>query len=198
MFCNRCGAQIPDGSSQCPHCGQNLAFNQAMNSMNNFFRQAEGQFTEAANDVRNQFNNNGGGRMPGQRLQTDRDIVMYIVLSIVTCGIYGYYFIYKMAYDVNIACYGDGQETGGLVQFILLSFVTCGIYAYYWYYCLGNRLQQNAPRYGLQFQENGTTILMWCIIGMVICGIGQFVGMYFLMKNTNAICDAYNRYNGLY
>ena len=37
----------------------------------------------------------------GQPLKTDRSLVSYILLSIITCGIYSYYFIYKMAYDVN-------------------------------------------------------------------------------------------------
>ena len=51
----------------------------------------------------------------------------------------------------------------------------------------------NAPRYGLSFQENGTTILLWYLIGLLLCGIGPYVAMHFLIKNTNAICDAYNR-----
>ena len=59
----------------------------------------------------------------------------------------------------------DGDSTPGLAAFILLSFVTCGFYALYWYYKIGNRLQANAPRYGLMFQENGTTVLMWQIVG---------------------------------
>ncbi len=137
----------------------------------------------------------GGGSYTYQAgpLKTDRSLVAYILLSIVTCGIYGYYFLYSMARDVNIACEGDGQKTPGLLPFILLSFITCGFYALYWYYCLANRLAANAPRYGLSFQENGTTILLWYLIGLLLCGIGPYVAMHFLIKNTNAICDAYNR-----
>lgn len=125
-------------------------------------------------------------------LKTDRSLVPYILLSIITCGIYSYYFIYKMAKDVNVACYGDGKETAGLVKFILLSIITCSIYAWFWYYNLANRLQENAPRYGLSFTENGTTVLLWLIVGSCLCGIGAFVAMHILIKNTNAICAAYN------
>lgn len=132
-----------------------------------------------------------------QRLKTDRGLASYILLTIITCGIYSYYFIWQMAHDVNIACEGDGESTSGLAAFILLSIVTCGIYAWVWYYKLGNRLCNNAGRYGLQFQENGTTVLMWLLLGSLICGIGQFVAMNILIKNTNAICNAYNRYNGI-
>ena len=102
-----------------------------------------------------------------------------------------------MAHDINIASEGDGESTPGLVAFILLSIITCGIYAWYWYYKLGNRLAANAARYGVMIQENGTTVLMWCILGMLICGLGQFVAMYILIKNSNLICSAYNRTHGL-
>lgn len=116
---------------------------------------------------------------------------------LITCGIYSYYFIYKMAKDINVACDGDGETTQGLVAFIVLSTITCGIYAWIWYYKLGNRLAANAPRYNLVFQENGTTILMWLIFGSLLCGIGPFVAMNILIKNSNQICAAYNRNMGL-
>ena len=146
------------------------------------------------------YQNNGGQTPPpyrGEKLKDDRGLASYIILSIITCGIYGYYFIYKMAHDVNIACDGDGENTSGLEAFILLSMITCGIYAWYWYYKLGNRLANNAGRYGLGIQENGTTVLMWCIFGTLICGIGPFIAMYILIKNSNMICNAYNRTHGL-
>ena len=138
------------------------------------------------------------GPAPVYPLKTDRSLVAYILLNIITCGIYGYYFLYTMARDVNIVCSGDGKKTGGLAAFILLSIITCGFYALYWYYSLGNRLASNAPRYGLNFQENGTTVLLWYLVGALLCGIGPYVAMHFLIRNTNSICSAYNQANGLY
>lgn len=137
----------------------------------------------------------GGGAYSYQTgpLKTDRSLVAYILLNIVTCGIYGYYFLYTLARDVNTVCEGDGERTPGLLPFILLSIVTCGFYALYWYYCVANRLAANGPRYGLNIQENGTTILLWYLLGLLLCGIGPYVAMFFLIKNTNRICDAYNR-----
>lgn len=132
-----------------------------------------------------------------RRIQTDRNIVVYILLNIITLGIYGYYFIYKLAQDVNEMCKDDGQKTGGLAAFILLSFVTFGIYAYYWYYQVANRLQANAPKYGITVTESGAVILLWCLIGLLVCGVGPLVAMYLIIKNTNAMADAYNRMNGL-
>ena len=79
-----------------------------------------------------------------------------------------------------------------LIGWLLLSLVTCGFYAYYWYYKIGNRLQANAPRYGLMFQENGTTVLMWQIVGALLCGLGPIFAMNIIIKNTNAMATAYN------
>lgn len=121
-----------------------------------------------------------------------RSLVTLILLSIITCGIYGIVFWYQWTEDVNKMCQGDGQDSSNYIVVILLSMVTCGIYGLYWYYKMGNRLQQNAPRYGMAFSENGTSVLLWMVIGSLLCGIGAFVAMYILIKNTNSLANAYN------
>lgn len=130
-------------------------------------------------------------------MKTDRSIVVYILLTLVTCGIYGWYFIYCLARDVNTVCAGDGQNTSGLGMYILLSIVTCGIYPIIWMYGLGNRLAANATRYGMSFQENGSTVLLWYLVGMLLCGIGPLVAMNIVINNTNSLCTAYNIRNGV-
>ena len=203
MYCKNCGKPIPDNTKFCPYCGTQFSsaesFSKAANDM---FNSTEKELGSAINEVRQSFNgsnpNSVQGYYNGEKLKDDRGLISYILLNLITCGIYGYYFLYKMAHDVNIACEGDGQSTAGLVQFIVLSFITCGIYSWYWYYKLGNRLAANAPKYGMNFQENGTTVLLWLLFGLLLCGIGPFIAMYILIKNSNMICNAYNRAHGFY
>lgn len=128
-------------------------------------------------------------------LNTNRSLIKLILLNIVTCGIYSWIFTYKLVEDVNVACDGDGENTAGLVALIVLSTVTCGIYGFVWYYKLGNRLQVNARRYGMEFPENGTTVLLWLLLGSWLCGFGALFAMHIIIKNTNLICTAYNNYN---
>lgn len=128
-------------------------------------------------------------------VKEDRRLGKYILLSICTCGVYAWYFIYTMAQDANILCEGDGKKTPGLFSFILLTIATCGIYAIYWEYSLGNRLAKHAPRYGMNFQENGTTVLLWNIFGSLLCGIGHFVATNILIKNMNTLAHQYNKAN---
>jgi Domain of unknown function (DUF4234) len=128
-------------------------------------------------------------------INSNRGLLKYIIFTILTLGIYSFWFIYKLAQDINTICDGDGKNTGGLFKFIFLSIITFGIYAWFWYYNLGNRLAVNAPRYNLFFSENGTTVLLWQVFGIIICGIGPFVAMHILIKNTNALASAYNAQN---
>ena len=102
-------------------------------------------------------------------VKQNRSLIAYICLSLITCGIYGFYFTYSIARDMNIMCAGDGKKTGGLIAYILLSIITFGIYNLWWQYQIGNRLQNNAPRYGLSFTENGTTVLLWDLVGIFLC-----------------------------
>lgn len=200
MFCTKCGKQISESTKFCPYCGADCSYSKdIVNQANNVFDKVEQELGSAFNEVKqsvggsNNMHSNGNVR----RLKDDRGLVSYILLTFITCGIYGYYFIYKLASDVNVACDGDGENTTGLAAFILLSIVTCGIYAWVWYYKLGNRLASNGPRYGVTITENGTTVLMWQIFGVLMCGIGPFIAMNILIKNSNKICNAYNRANGL-
>lgn len=207
MFCKKCGTDLGD-SKFCPNCGtaaDGSFVEKVSSAAESIFDKTEDELKSAFQDVAgsnnpNQGSYSGNSGTPVYRhpLKTDRGLLTYILLSIITFGIYSYYFIYKIAADVNVACEGDGKKTGGLIQFIVLSFITCSIYSWIWYYSLGNRLAENAPRYNIHFQENGTTVLLWLIFGSLICGIGPFIAMYILIKNTNAICAAYNQRNGLY
>ena len=121
-----------------------------------------------------------------------RGLVGLIIFSIITFGIYGLYWIHKLAKDVNAICEGDGKKTGGLLKYILLGFITFGIYDMVWVYMLGDRLQDNAPKYSLSFKESGGAILLWLLLGSFII-VGPFIALYIIIKNTNALADEYNR-----
>ena len=121
-----------------------------------------------------------------------RSLVVLILLSIVTFGIYGLYWIHKLAKDVNVICEGDGKKTSGLLVYILLGIITFGIYSLIWVYMLGDRLQDNAQKYNITIKEGGGIVLLWLILGTFII-VGPFIALYIIIKNTNALADEYNK-----
>lgn len=121
-----------------------------------------------------------------------RDYLIMVLLTFITCGIYGIFFWYSYSEDMNKVCNGDGKETKNFLIVILLSIITCGIYYWIWVYNLGNRLSENAPRYGHKFNEDGTTILLWMLLGSLLCGLGTLYAQYLLVRNMNSIAASYN------
>lgn len=67
-----------------------------------------------------------------------KDIVISILLSIFTCGIYLFIWFISLVDDFNKVTDSEGEQSG-LVVF-LLGFITCGIYPIYWYYKAGNKI----------------------------------------------------------
>ena len=94
-----------------------------------------------------------------------RSVGLCIVLSIVTCGIYGLYWLYCMAEDANPLISRANAASGGMV--LLFSIITCGIYEYYWLYRSGEDLDRlRVDRGGLP----GHLGLLYLLLA--ICGVG--------------------------
>lgn len=130
---------------------------------------------------------------PGTRMiSTNRGLFKYIIFTILTFGIYSIFFIHSLAKDVNEMCKEDNDKVGGIFAYMILTVLTCGIYPIYWEYKIANRLQANGYRYGVIFSESGTNILLWTLLGIFICGIGPFIAMNIIIKNTNRLAQAYN------
>ena len=224
MFCPNCGTHIPDDSKFCPNCGATVG-TQANTPYDGGYQQyggpvppqggpvpPQGDYQSYEQDqysgyygaqtdyyaTQNSYSTAAPNPQAQGALRIDRDIIVYVLLTIVTCGIYSYWYVYQLAQHTNTICYEDGEETPGLGIYLLLSIVTCGIYSYYWTYKLAERLQQNGPRYGVEIREGGSDVLIWLILGLFTCSICSFVGMNFIIKNINALSDAYNRVNGYY
>ena len=123
-----------------------------------------------------------------------RSLLLLIIFSIITFGIYAFYWYYKLAKDVNMICEGDGKKTAGLVKLLLLSLITFGIYFMIWLYMLGDRLQDNSNKYGVAVKESGGSVLLWYVLGAFII-IGPFISYYIIIKNTNALAEEYNKKN---
>ena len=109
-------------------------------------------------------------------VKDNRSFWVYLLLSIVTCGLYSIYFWYVYVEDLNTIFYGDGEDSPNYIIVLLLSWVTCGIYGVYWRYKQANRMyRESYDRYGVMIEENGSAILLWTLLGYLTGGIGQLL-----------------------
>ena len=63
---------------------------------------------------------------------TKRDILLVLLFSILTCGIYTIYWYYQTTYELNLS--EEKEPLTNYIVAILLSIITCGIYGIYWSY----------------------------------------------------------------
>lgn len=112
-----------------------------------------------------------------------RGIGMSLLLTLVTCGIYGIYWLYCMVRDVNTLAMSQNKETSaeaGMV--VLLSIVTCGIYLIYYFYKAGKILSSLSYKNGMHPNDDG-------IIMMVLSILGLSLVSYCILQNTiNEAC----------
>lgn len=101
-----------------------------------------------------------------------RDIAMTIILSVITCGIYGIYWFVMLNDEINTVT-GDSEAPTGGVAF-LLTLVTCGIYGYYWMYKMGEKLDRH---YISQGMPNGSRGILYLILSFFGLGIISYALM---------------------
>lgn len=110
-----------------------------------------------------------------------RDLAVGIILSIVTCGIYGLYWMYCLTEDSNTAS-GDHSMSGGLA--IVLTIITCNIYGIYWAYKMGQNLKTAKDVRGLPADDRSVIYLILAIFGL------QIVNYALMQDDLNKMADA--------
>ena len=98
-----------------------------------------------------------------------RSIAMCIILSLVTCGIYGIYWFVVLTDDANTLLPDNKglNNTSGGVAF-LLSLVTCGIYGLYWAYKQGEKIDEAKTAREIMSSNSGIIYLLLTIFGFGI------------------------------
>ena len=94
-----------------------------------------------------------------------RNLAMCIVLSIVTCGIYGIYWMYLLAKDFDDMQTQERVTTTPVVT-VLLGYVTCSIYLIFAFYKWGKAMPEINARYGRPPEDKSMLYLLLCIFGL--------------------------------
>ncbi|MEF2243663.1 MULTISPECIES: DUF4234 domain-containing protein [unclassified Paenibacillus] len=94
-----------------------------------------------------------------------RNIALCIVLTFITCGIYGIYWFIVLTNDIGKVS-NDPSFTGG--KHFLLTIVTCGIWSFIWSYQVGKHIAHAQYHRGYQPTDNSAVYLILTIFGLGI------------------------------
>ncbi len=131
---------------------------------------------------------------PVAQLKTNRSLLKYILLSIITFGIYSIVVMSGISTDINtIASRYDGKKTMHfcLVVFIF-SWLTLGIVPLVWYHKISARIGTELTRRGIDYSFGAGTFWGWGVLGTIIL-VGPFIYMHKLLNSMNLLCDDFNQ-----
>ncbi len=117
-----------------------------------------------------------------------RKIAKYVLLQIVTLGIYGLFFWSDWTEDLNKMCEDDDKESANYILVFLLDIFSLGIYSFIWNYTQAERMYRKAPQYGIELKHGGSYVLL---LRTVLFFLPVF-GSVERIKSFNALAVAYN------
>lgn len=125
----------------------------------------------------------GGGPLTPQASQVlkERSGVTVLLLTFVTCGIYGLIWKYQTTDELRIAS-GDESIKPGLD--LVLAFVTCGIWAIYTDYRNAKKLNDMLRALGSSRSDQSTIIILLWVFGL------GFASIFLLQEEFNALAKA--------
>lgn len=133
--------------------------------------------------------------MPRQQYNMDRSFWVWVLLNIITFGIYGIVMMYFITKDVNEICSPrDGKHTYSyLLMVFVFSWLTLGIYPLVWWHMFSNRLGDALQSRGYNRKVSAGSFWGWNVLGALII-VGPFIYLYKLLDAVNTLCaDANNR-----
>lgn len=130
---------------------------------------------------------------PTYQLKTNRGLLKYILLGIITFGIYPLVVYSCISTDINvIASRYDGKKT---MHYCLLAFVfswlTFGIAPIVWIHRVCARIGNELKRRGISYSFGAGSFWGWGVLGSFI-GIGPLVFTHKLLKSMNLLSADYN------
>lgn len=126
-------------------------------------------------------------------LRTNRGMVKFFLLSLITFGIYAIVALSNVSEDINqVASPRDGKHTMHYcLIFFIFSWLTCGIAPLVWMHRLCNRMGDELKARELPYSIDAMTFWGWGFLGSLIV-VGPFVFYHKFFKAMNLINKDYN------
>lgn len=226
MLCPKCGSQVYDNAKFCNSCGSSInnvssdnkggllsiKKEQKTNSNDN---NEKSNISYTINDIKQSENSSNNDNdiniievYPDNKendysnIKKNRNFIIYLILTIITSGLYTIYFWHKFIKDMNIIC-GEEGESPNIILVLIFSCMTFGIYYLYWIYKHSERIKNTAASYNVVIKQSSKSILLLTIAGTIFSfvfsvlfetiftlGFGILLGQYFMITNFNKLTNA--------
>lgn len=137
-YCPNCGSKLEENQTFCSKCGTKIGENTT---------------------IVNNYNTTSYAR------PQERNIAIAVILSIVTCGIYGLYWLVKMTDEAKQI---SGSVNASGILTIVYTLLTCGIYFIYWNYKMGKNMYEAGRQHNKNISDNSILYLVLSIFGLSI------------------------------
>ena len=94
-----------------------------------------------------------------------RSVAMVIILTLITFGIYGLYWMYAITGELSHAT-NDPNFSGA--KALIFLFLTFGIYGLFWYYIVGQKMAEMQRQHNMLIKDNG---VLYIVLAIFVLGI---------------------------
>lgn len=191
-FCSNCGAPIEEGQRFCANCGTPVA---APITRENTQPEQEAVNPEAASQQENINPENAfqteneqpenfaqqenpqpetqqvmipqpvSGKFPIRK----RSLATCIILSLITCGIYGLYWYYCLIEDMRTVT-GE-QEDMSPAMTVFVTVITCGVYGWIWLYRAGDKIDKLRQARG---ESSSSLAIIYALLAVMALSIVDY------------------------
>lgn len=125
-------------------------------------------------------------------MQANFSLPKFILLSLITFGIYGIYTFAKMGNCLDLAASKyDGKKTMSFwLVFFLVGPITLEIGTLVWFHKFSGRLGRELARRQLPVSFSSGTFWLFNVLGAIVL-VGPFIYIYKLSKAMNALVEDY-------
>ena len=129
------------------------------------------------------------------QLKTNRSMIKMILLSLITCGIYGLITYGQISEDVNLVCFPhDGRKSMNFyLLFFLVGPVTLEIATLVWMNNICERMGTELKRRQIDFSFGAKDFWGWGFFGSLIL-VGPFIFLHKFIKASNLLNENYNQF----
>ena len=127
------------------------------------------------------------------KLTTNRNMWKFMILNILTLGIYSLFFFIPFSYELDkVSPPREKDKTFSFLAAYILSIFTFSIVMMAWHYHIAQRIEEALSERGVAVDFGTGDFWMWYVFGSFIL-VGPFIYTHKLCKAMNALCEDYNK-----